>query len=245
MELKQAHQIARNGHAVSKSFYFFVRGLLYPLLRICFNLQIEGKEYIPRSGAAIIVPNHKSFFDAFFIILATRRPVHFMGLAKHFHTPLAYVYLRLGAFPVEKNQSDIEAISTAKTILEQEELLAIFPEGVSVRATEHLGQPRRGAARLAMETGALIVPCAITGTERRRFLGLIPKPRQVRIAFAEPIFLEKTIPTPETATEVTQTQMWPQVENKFQSLRSRPGLIAATLIALGLGTVIAARKRRR
>ena len=82
--------------------------------------------------------------------------------------------VRLGAFPVRRGQSDEDALETARTILRQGGLLALFPEGTRIRDPDELGHPKRGAGRLALEEGAPIVPGAITGTETL-FLGPVPE----------------------------------------------------------------------
>jgi 1-acyl-sn-glycerol-3-phosphate acyltransferase len=242
MDLEDAHRKARE-RGVSNFHYELLRTVLLPLLSIFFELRIEGRKNIPRKGAAIIVPNHKSFFDSFFIVLATRRPIRFMGMDKHFRGRWGPLFLRLGAFPVRKGESDEDSIRTALHILERGELLAVFPEGVSVRNSKVLGKPHRGAARLALESGAPIIPCAITGTERRR-LGLIPKPRQVRIAFSAPIIVEHLEEaTPERAAGVLQNKVWPEVERQFAHLRAHRGLVATGLV--GLGVILWRRQKKR
>ena len=94
--------------------------------------------------------------------------------------------VRLGAFPVRRGQADEDALETARVVLRQGGLLALFPEGTRVRDPDNLGHPRRGAGRLALETGAPLVPCAITGTEKI-FRGGFPVPRRVQVAFSAPI----------------------------------------------------------
>ena len=91
--------------------------------------------------------------------------------------------MALGAFPVRRGSADADALETARVILRQGGLLSLFPEGTRVRDRDGLGEPRRGAARLALETGAPLVPAAITGTDRL-FLGPLPKPKRVQLAFA-------------------------------------------------------------
>ena len=152
--------------------------------------------------------------------------------------------VRLGAFPVRRGQSDADALETAREVLCQGGLLALFPEGTRVRDPEGLGQPKRGAGRLALETGASIVPCAITGTERL-FAGPFPKPKRVQVAFSEPIPVSALPATPEGAGELIEGRVWPEVEHEFGRLRSRPGLIAAGLAAAGLGAGLAVRQRQR
>jgi 1-acyl-sn-glycerol-3-phosphate acyltransferase len=152
--------------------------------------------------------------------------------------------VRLGAFPVRRGEADADALETARTILRQGGLLALFPEGTRVRDPDELGNPRRGAGRLALETGAPIVPAAITGTERL-FWGPLPKPRRVQVAFAEPIPVADLVAGPEEAARLVEETLWPEVETEFRRLRARPGLIAAALAALGIGGGLLLRRRRR
>src|SRR5207244_10302335 len=126
-------------------------------------------------GPVIVAPNHKSFWDSFFVAAATRRHVRFMGKSELFKGLHGRMLVRLGAFPVRRGESDAEALETAREILRQGGLLALFPEGTRVRDPESLGSPRRGAARLALETGAPLIPCAISGTEHL-FRGPFPRP---------------------------------------------------------------------
>ena len=106
--------------------------------------------------------------------------------------------VRLGAFPVRRGQADEDALETARIILRQGGLLALFPEGTRIRDPDNLGHPRRGAGRLALETGAPLVPCAITGTEKI-FRGGFPVPRRVQVAFSQPIQVAELPPAPEAA----------------------------------------------
>jgi 1-acyl-sn-glycerol-3-phosphate acyltransferase len=156
------------------------------------------------------------------------------------------VLVRLGAFPVRRGEADAEALETAREILRQGGLLALFPEGTRVREADELGEPKRGAARLALETGAPLVPAAITGTDHL-FLGPLPKPKRVQLAFSKPIPVEHRAPTPEEASEVVDELVWPAVREEFGRLRDRPGLIAAglALLGLGIGGGVAARRARR
>ena len=168
-------------------------------MRVYFRLRVEGASWIPAEGAAIVAPNHKSIWDSFFLAVATRRHLRFMGKSELFEGRFGRTLVRLGAFPVRRGQSDAEALETARTILRQGGLLSLFPEGTRFRDPDRLGEPRRGAARLALETGAPLIPAAITGTERL-FVGPLPKPRRVQVAFAEPISVQGLAATPEVAS---------------------------------------------
>jgi 1-acyl-sn-glycerol-3-phosphate acyltransferase len=241
---EEAHRLARE-KGVSRPLYFLVRLLLVPVLRLWFRMHIAGAQNIPASGAAIIAPNHKSFFDSFFVALATKRHLRFMGKTELFEGRAGRLLVRLGAFPVRRGESDADALETARTILRQGGLLALFPEGTRVRDPATLGSPRRGAGRLAIEAGAPLIPAAISGTERLFWMGWLPKPKRVQVSFAEPIEVRDLEATREAAAELVEGTLWPEVESQFGRLRSRPTLVAAGLAALGIGGGLALRRRRR
>ncbi len=241
MTNEEAHRLARE-KGVSPALYASVRATVGGLLRTWYRLHIGGAQHIPREGPTIVAPNHKSFWDSFFIALATPRHVRFMGKAELFEGRHGRLLVRLGAFPVRRGESDADALETARTILRQGGLLSLFPEGTRIRDPASLGSPRRGAARLAIESGAPLVPCAITGTERL-FAGPLPRPVRVQVAFAPPVSVADLQATPEAAADLIEEQVWPEVEREYGRLRARPTLVAAGLAALGLGG-LALRRRR-
>ena len=240
----EAHRIAREVGPRPWAVRL-LRLILTPFFRIWFALKIIGAEHIPPTGAAIIAPNHKSFYDAFFVAVATKRNIRFMGKAELFTGRQGKLLLALGGFPVKRGESDDEAMQTARTILKDGGLLALFPEGTRVRTPDALGEPKRGAARLALETGAVLVPTAITGTEKLFLFGFFPKPHRIQVAFAEPIDVGDRSATLETAAALLGDELWPQVSDEFNRLRARPGLIAAGIAAAGLGIAIQQHRKRR
>jgi 1-acyl-sn-glycerol-3-phosphate acyltransferase len=241
---EEAHRLARE-KGVSRTLYALVRGILRPFFRMYFRMHVSGVECIPDEGPAIVTPNHKSFWDSFFLgIVIPRRHLRFMGKTELFRGRRAWLLVRLGAFPVRRGESDADALETAREILAQGGLLALFPEGTRIRDPDELGHPKRGAGRLALEAGAPLVPAAITGSDHL-FVGPVPKPKRVQVAFSEPIPVDQLASTPEAAGEVVENMLWPEVESEFHRLRSRPTAIAAGLAALGIGGLLVRRRRRR
>lgn len=243
MSNEEAHRLARE-EGVSRLLYALVRGIVSPLFRLYFRMHISGADCIPAEGPAIVAPNHKSFWDSFFIAVCTRRHVRFMAKTELIEARYGRLLVRLGAFPVRRGQADEDALETARTIVRQDGLLALFPEGTRIRDPDELGHPRRGAGRLALETGAPLVPCAITGTEKI-FRGGFPVPRRVQVAFSAPIPVSDLTATPEAAATLISDTLWPEVEGEYRRLRARPTVIAAGLAALGIGGGLFLRRKRR
>ena len=218
MTNEQAHRIACE-QGISRPLYLLARVLLTPMFRVWWWMRSCRAERVPAKGAAIVAPNHKSGWDPFLVAACAGRPMRFMAKAELFDGPLARPLLRLGAFPVRRGASDMAAIDTAREILRRGELLLLFPEGRIVRDADGLGMPRRGVGRLALETGAPIVPTAITGSDRL-FAGPFLRPTRVRVAFGRPVDVGDMAATPEAAGELVEGMVWPEVEQEFRYLRS-------------------------
>ena len=204
-----------------------------------------GAEHIPAEGAAIVAPNHKSFWDSFFIGVCTRRHVRFMAKTELIQARYGKLLVRLGAFPVRRGQADEDALETARIILRQGGLLALFPEGTRIRDPDNLGHPRRGAGRLALDTGAPLVPCAITGTEKI-FRGGFPVPRRVQVAFSPSRSRWPSCrPAPRRRWSSPRSSCGRRWRSDYRRLRARPTVIAAGLAALGIGGGLLVRRKRR
>jgi 1-acyl-sn-glycerol-3-phosphate acyltransferase len=238
--LERAHARAR-GRGVLAPLYAAIRFLLVGVMRVWFRLRVSGREHVPAEGPAIIAPNHKSFMDAFVVGVATRRRVRYMAKTEIFRGPLAWLLVRLGAFPVRRGEADVEAMRTARAILDQGGVVVLFPEGTRVEDPDALGAPHHGAGRLALETGAPIVPAAITGTAHLWF-GPIAKPRRLQVAFLAPI-APPAAAVPDAVSEVVDRELWPAVQEEYGRLRARPGLVLAGLAAIGIGGGLVARRR--
>lgn len=134
--------------------------------RILFGFRETGRGNIPRTGAVIIAANHISDWDPPVLGLASSRAPYYMAKSELFRKPLAAFFLKkLGAFPVNRDGVDTEAIRTALSILSGGGILAIFPEGTRNRRGL-LGQAKHGIALIARRSGAPIVPAYISGTTR-------------------------------------------------------------------------------
>jgi len=239
--IERMHRRARE-RGVNRRLYAVVRVLLTAPMRIWFRLRVSGAENVPARGAAIVAPNHKSFFDSFFVGLAIHRHVRFMAKTELMRGPLGWLFVRLGAFPVRRGEADAEAFETACSILEQGGLVVMFPEGTRVEDPHALGSPHHGAGRLALRTGAPIVPAAIAGTQKL-WLGPVPKPRRVQVSFLPAIEPQRLADRPDAVKEIIDSHVWPSVQQEYGRQLARPGLILAALGALGIGAGLLARRR--
>jgi len=226
---------------VSPPLYAFVRLLATVLLRLWFRFRVTGTEHVPDEGPAILAPNHKNFLDAFFVGLALRRHVRYMAKVELFKGPLAWLFLRLGAFPVRRGEADAEALATSRAILAAGGLVVVFPEGTRVEEPDALGSPHHGAGRLALETGAPIIPTAITGTSHL-WRGALPRRKRVQLAFLPAVPPHRSDGR-DVASELIDKRVWPAVQEEYGRLRASPGMIAAGLAALGLGGGLLAKQR--
>jgi 1-acyl-sn-glycerol-3-phosphate acyltransferase len=206
---------------------------------LLFRLQRIGREHIPSEGGLILAPNHRSFLDPWVVGVCLRRPIYFVAKCELFEKRWMGWFLNaLGAFPIRRGESDEEAMETARILVERGEAIMIFPEGTRIRRGS-LGEPKRGVGRLALETGAPVVPIAVLGTERIR-RGLLIRPHKVRVRCGRPLtFPRVESPSAHLASEVT-ARIWPCVELQYEWLGGLPALRTAAVVGAGpMGTALA------
>lgn len=161
-----------------------------PPIRWFLHMQVTGAEHVPPTGPVIMAANHRSFWDIPVHVIASPRPIVFMAKQELYKGPITrWMWQSLGGFPVRRDTADIRAIDTALALLERGAVVGVYPEGTRSRTGEMLPF-LRGAAWLALRTGAPIVPCGLRGTERRRHSGHWRLRRRVRVAFGPPIPVE-------------------------------------------------------
>jgi glycerol-3-phosphate dehydrogenase (NAD(P)+) len=237
MEHASLHARARQ-KGVNPLIYWIVRGVLQPFFHLYFRLSRIGREHIP-DGPVILASNHRSFLDPFIIATLARRPLYYVAKEELFRNRFnGWLLNNLGAFPVRRGQSDEDMIETAKEILARGDAVLIFPEGTRIRPGA-LGRPRRGVGRLALETGAPVVPIAIIGTEAIR-KGLRIRPHKVRVRVGRALtFPQVQAPSRTLAAAVTD-RIWPCVMLQWEWLGGLPPLRRAAVIGAGSwGTAVA------
>jgi 1-acyl-sn-glycerol-3-phosphate acyltransferase len=195
--------------------YELVRLVLTPYLLLIYRARCIDSHHIPADGPAIIAPNHFSFLDHFFVAVYLRRKVQFMAKSQLFQRPMQFIYTHGGVFPVRRGHHDEEAFKTAHTVLARGDIVVMYAEAGRSRSGE-LGKPRHGLGRLALESGAPVVPTAIAGTERARNWRRLQFPK-VTVHFGEPIRFERVEePTKEQAQAASEI-----VFERVRTLHSR------------------------
>lgn len=192
----QFHARVRAGEPDGK-VYETVRSLMGLYSLTVFRARGYMSERVP-GGPLILAPNHASFMDHFFTGVFVRRRVQFMAKSQMFSGPIAsYIYSHGGVFPVRRGFQDEDAFESAYAILERGGTIGMYCEGGRSRNGRMADQAKRGIGRLALQTGAPVVPVAILGSHQVRNWKRLHFPR-VTVAYGEPLRFDlNTDPTPE------------------------------------------------
>jgi 1-acyl-sn-glycerol-3-phosphate acyltransferase len=183
--------------------YTIIETILRPIFMAVYRVRITGREHVPASGPCVLAANHVSVMDGFFLGVAVTRQVRFMAKAELYRVPcIKQILVAAGAFPVERGADAGRAVAAGVKLLEQGAVIGLFPEGTSL--PDQKRGYKRGAARLALATGAPLIPVALVGThltlEPRTHRIRLPR---VRIVIGEPLIVERQEPTEAAATELT------------------------------------------
>lgn len=178
--------------------YKIVRAILNFFFFVIFGLHVEGRENIPQTGAIIVAPNHKSYWDPPVIGVAfNTRIIHYMAKEELFKNPLfGWLIRQFGTFPVKRGSVDRTAIRQAIRELKAGNPLGIFPEGTRIRK-EGLGRFHSGMASLALMTGTPVIPVAVIGSK-----DLPHKKGPLAVLIGKPIEVKKDKPSDEKVAEL-------------------------------------------
>jgi 1-acyl-sn-glycerol-3-phosphate acyltransferase len=166
--------------------YEMVRAVTVLYGLIFFRMRCISSDNVPASGNVILAPNHFSFMDHFFTGAFIRRRVRFMAKSQLFKKPMEWIYSPGGVFPVRRGHYDEDAFVTAESILDRGAPIVMYCEGGRSR-TGHVGdRARPGIGRLALQSGAPVVPIAIYGSQRVRNWKRLQFPR-VTVQYGEPL----------------------------------------------------------
>jgi 1-acyl-sn-glycerol-3-phosphate acyltransferase len=138
-----------------------LRVVTWAYVRVFHRLQssLGARDPLPPEGPVIVIANHHSGVDPFFIAVLTRRPVHFLMAREYYEIPaLRWLFKGLGCIPVNRDGNDLGATKAALSLLRGGKVVGIFPQGGIREASEDLGEGKGGVALLALKTGASVVP---------------------------------------------------------------------------------------
>jgi 1-acyl-sn-glycerol-3-phosphate acyltransferase len=204
------HESARAG---TRWIYDVVRVILTLPTILMYRARAIGVENVPPAGPVVLAPNHFSQWDHFFSAVYLRRKVQFMAKSQLFTNPaIKFIFYRGGVFPVRRGYNDQEAFKTANLILGRSGTVLMYAEGGRSRSGD-LGEPKRGLGKLALESGAPVVPVAIHGSAHVRGWRRLRFPK-VTIQYGEPI----SFPVKQEPSRDEQQQVANQVFDRVRAM---------------------------
>lgn len=165
LHVPAGHERGEEMSVTQRLFYGVVRLFLATVGRAWFRLEVHGREHVPRHGAFIVSPIHRSNLDTPMLGVITRRRMRYMGKESLWRSKAGGWFLTaLGGFPVERGTADREALRASMAVIERGEPLVMFPEGTRQSGPE-IAEMFDGPAYVACRTGTPIVPVGIGGSE--------------------------------------------------------------------------------
>ncbi len=238
--LHRYHEYTRR-HGVNRLMYLVARVLMTPFFLVYFRYARAGREHARVKGGLIVASNHRSFLDPFAIggALPWRRPMNYVAKVELFERRWqGWLLSRLGAFPIRRGESDEDSVQTARIVVERGGAVCIFPEGTRIRRGS-LAAPKRGVGRLALETGAPVIPTAVLGTEHVR-RGWRIRPRKVKVRLGRAMTFPRAAQPSQSLAETVTARIWPNVELQWEAMGGLPPMRRAAVIGAGSwGTAVA------
>jgi 1-acyl-sn-glycerol-3-phosphate acyltransferase len=217
-----------------------------PPATVLCRRQTKGKEFLPPDGPVILASNHQSFSDSVFLPLSVKRHITFLAKSEYFTSPgikgrlMAGFFRGVGQVPVDRSggRAADAAIRAGLDVLARGEILGIYPEGT--RSPDgRLYRGRVGVARLALDSGAPVIPVAITGTDVVQPPGsMVPRPHKVIVQFGEPL----TYPAP-PGSEATALDLRTFTDRVMSAIKAMSGQETADMYASTYKSYLARRAR--
>lgn len=166
---------------MNSTLYRILRPIGVFLFKALYRIKVVNKDYIPKDGPILLVGNHKHNYDCISLMCGTKRTIHFLA-KKELMDKQGWLFKHLGIIPVDRSNKNQEAISEAIDLINNDEVVGIFPEG-TFNKTEYVVMPfKYGAVKIASETKVPVVPFAISGEYRKFRKGL-------KIVFGKPYYI--------------------------------------------------------
>ncbi|MCL4449204.1 MAG: 1-acyl-sn-glycerol-3-phosphate acyltransferase [Actinobacteria bacterium] len=205
--------------------YGTVRLLIVAIVKLLWNPEIKGAENIPKKGAYLLAPSHRSFIDFALVALLTRRRLRYMGKDSLWkYKPAGFVLSTFGAFPVKRGTPDRKAFNSSIDVLNNGEVLVMFPEGTRKTGWK-IGELFDGTIYIAMKAKIPIIPVGIGGSENALPKGKwLPRRQKVVIVVGKPMWFsdeQSSLQSSSTIPRSVLKQKSEQLQNKLQELFDR------------------------
>ncbi len=177
-------------------FYKVVRFIAYILILLFWPIKTKGEESLIKKGSLILAANHVSYLDPVVLGVVIKRQIHFIAKKEVFDVPiLGFIVRSLGAIPVDRKKTNLVSIKKSLSLLKEEHILGIFPEGTRSLNGELLDL-NVGLIKIALQTGSPIVPVGINGTfdiyPPKAKTPVFFRRKNIYIHFGKPIYLDNT-----------------------------------------------------
>jgi 1-acyl-sn-glycerol-3-phosphate acyltransferase len=164
-----------------KFIYRIGRGAYKLAFKLILRVRIIGEENIPESGGVLLASNHASLADPPLVATSIRRPIHFFAKEELFRIPIfGWLIRQVNAFPVKRYEHDVGAFKRAQTLLENGQIVLLFPEG-GRSASGALGRAKPGVGMLAYKTGAPVVPVYLDNSNQ------LAQFKKISVSFGKPM----------------------------------------------------------
>ncbi|WP_053352894.1 MULTISPECIES: lysophospholipid acyltransferase family protein [Leucobacter] len=176
-------------------YWIFKHLIIGPLLKTIYRPWLEGAENIPATGPVILVGNHLSVIDSFFMPAMIERRVYFLAKSDYFTGKglkgwlVKSFMLAVGQLPIDRSggKASEASLNTGLAVLDRGDVLGIYPEGTR-SPDARLYRGRTGVARLIVESGATVVPIVMIDTEKAMPIGAkVPKIRRIGTVVGKPL----------------------------------------------------------
>ncbi|MDQ3871917.1 MAG: 1-acyl-sn-glycerol-3-phosphate acyltransferase, partial [Chloroflexota bacterium] len=206
---------ARTRAKEPNAMYELVRMVLWPIVLLFFRTRCISSDRVPASGPVILAPNHFSNMDHFLLATFLRRRVNFVAKSQLFNGGLVEkVFHNGGVFPVRRGHRDEESFITMHEVLKRGGVIVMYAEGGRSRTGKLSDRVKPGIGRLALESGAPIVPIAVYGSAKARNWkrGQLPK---VTVQYGEPFCYEQVSDPTRDQQQAVAEQIFAEVRDLY------------------------------